>query len=78
MPIEQDVIHVRIQAIARLAGMVQGVVVQMTMATGLPAGRSNLAASEAGTGNFTQMEGEVCSLYSISASARAVANGIDQ
>ena len=35
-------------------------------------------ASAPGTANFTQMAIEVWSLYSISASARAVSNGMDQ
>ena len=66
------------RAMARLAGIVQGVVVQMTMKRGLSVGRPNFAASAAGTANFTQMAMEVWSLYSISASASAVSKGMDQ
>src|SRR5277367_6625893 len=67
-----------LSAMARFAGSVQGVVVQMTMLSGLSEGSPKRAASEAGTENRTQIEGEEWSLYSISASARAVSNGIDQ
>ena len=63
---------------ARFAGRVHGVVVQMTMKSGLSAGRPNFLASAAGTGNLTQIDGLTWSLYSISASASAVLNGIDQ
>src|SRR5690606_6987712 len=65
-------------ATARLAGSVQGVVVQMTTESGLSEGSPNFCASASGTGNFTQIEGDTCSLYSISASASAVSKGIDQ
>ena len=61
---------------ARLAGSVQGVVVQITTESGC-AGASPFAAG-AGTSKATQMECERLSLYSISASARAVWQGIDQ
>ncbi len=45
---------------ARLAGIVQGVVVQMTTKRGLSEGSPNFAASVAGTANFTQIEGLTC------------------
>jgi hypothetical protein len=48
------------------------------MLSGLSEGSPNRAASSAGILNLTQMDGDECSLYSISASARAVSNGIDQ
>ena len=65
-------------AVARFAGIVQGVVVQMTMLRGLSEGRPKRAASASGTLKRTQIEGEECSLYSTSASASAVSKGIDQ
>ena len=61
---------------ARLAGSVHGVVVQMTTESGC-AGASCLAAGSA-TGKATQTECERLSLYSISASASAVWHGMDQ
>ena len=60
---------------ARLAGMVHGVVVQMTMdgVAWRKASRSSGWSSVAPvTGNLTQIVGLLCSCYSISASARAV------
>ena len=65
-------------AIARFAGIVQGVVVQIIKLRGLLVGKLNFFASDSGIGNLTQIEGEICSLYSISASAKAVSKGIDQ
>src|SRR5690606_31308194 len=50
----------------------------MTTESGLSEGSPKRFASSSGTGNFTQIDGETCSLYSISASASAVSNGIDQ
>ena len=49
---------------ARLAGIVHGVVVQITTESSEPA--------DSWTGNFTQIMGEFRSWYSTSASARAV------
>src|SRR5882724_157885 len=60
-------------ATARLPGMVQGVVVQMTMLV-----PSSSLTGDLTTGNFTQTVSEVCSLYSTSASASAVFSTTDQ
>jgi len=62
----------------RLAGRVQGVVVQMRTDSGFPAGRERRVISASGTGKRTQIEGETWSWYSISASASAVSNGMLQ
>ena len=56
---------------ARLAGMVQGVVVQIRTETGRPAYSFKKGGSSR-RGNFTVIEGDVWSWYSTSASARAV------
>ena len=61
---------------ARLAGNVHGVVVQITTASGC-AGARPFAAGSA-TGKATQMECERLVRYSISASAKAVWQGMDQ
>ena len=61
---------------ARFAGSVHGVVVQMTTESGCAGARP--FAAGAGTGKATQIEKERLSWYSISASARAVSQGIDQ
>lgn len=63
---------------ARLAGIVHGVVVQMTTLRGFSLGNPRALPSSAGTANLTQIEGEMWSLYSISASASAVSKGMLQ
>ena len=62
---------------ARLAGSVQGVVVQIRIELS-SSGRSNWVRASSLNRNFTKTEILVWSLYSISASASAVAQGIDQ
>ena len=59
----------------KFAGSVHGVVVQITISA--PLKESALLAASSSL-NATQIEGETWSLYSISASAKAVAQGIDQ
>ena len=62
---------------ARLAGMVQGVVVQIRIETGRPA-YSLRDGGSSRSGNFTVMDGDVWSWYSTSASARAVRQEMHQ
>ena len=54
------------------AGMVHGVVVQITPYTVRPASAGSIAAASETSANRTQMEGLVWSAYSTSASASAV------
>ncbi len=66
------------RAMAKLAGRVHGVVVQITMETSFPANTGyDLLRSEI-MGNFTKIEGDVCSSYSTSASASAVLHEMHQ
>src|SRR6185369_16005030 len=57
---------------ARLAGIVQGVVVQMTTQSSFTARTGRSAETSSYSLNITKIEGEVWSAYSTSASARAV------
>ncbi len=59
------------KATAKLPGMVQGVVVQMIIHTSLSL-KEDMSDRLSLRGNLTKIEGEVCSRYSTSASARAV------
>ncbi len=57
---------------ARLAGSVHGVVVQMANSTCLPARKPHFAARSDVAGKATYVEGTLMSSYSTSARARAV------
>ena len=63
---------------ARLAGMVHGVVVHITMETLFPLSSGASRVRSDIMGNLTNMEGELCSSYSTSASARAVLQEMHQ
>ena len=62
-------------AIARFEGRVHGVVVQITISASL---RPRRLFDSSSSLKATHMEVLVCSAYSISAYARALAHGIDQ
>lgn len=69
------IFHVGMTAIARLEGSVHGVVVHMTISA--PESPRRLFDSSSSL-KATHIEVLTCSAYSISASASAVAQGIDQ